>query len=574
MAKGDWTVRRSQLITTYGVGAVVAMGDESVMVAGLDRWPPDQLNLHEARLEEKLRVEGFRLPRATEKGDDIPVVRFPKWASCPSCHRLAHVSQFCGPHQYKCNRCDRPLIPSRFVVACQRGHIDDFPYFNWVHRGTNHQSETHLLSLETKGSSASLRDILVNCSCGASRDMDGSFGQSALRFVVTCQRNRPWLLDKDDTPCSEIPRVLQRGGSSVWFPVVRSAISIPPWSDEAFRLIERHWSFIRTLSAETLPEALKGYFGDKELRFPIEKLVEVVLDRKGRERQPRVIEDEELRFQEYEALLQGSPESSPEDEFVCEQAAGIGAVTTQWFDRVMVVPRLREVRALHRFTRVFPDSSGTPDEYRVHLSAQHLNWLPAVEVLGEGVFFRLDLDRVREWESRPAVVRRAEVVDARYREKCRNLGVEPEIKITARLLMIHTLAHVIIDQWSLDSGYPAAALRERLYVSDRMAGVLVYTATGDSAGSLGGVVGQALPELLDQSLQLAVDRASWCSADPVCYEAHAQGTDSLNLAACHACVLLPEVCCEQMNQFLDRVLLVGSPSQDDVGFLQRSRATS
>ena len=106
MPKGSWTVRRNQLITTYGVGSIIAVGDESVMVAGLDIWPNDDINLHEARLEEELRVAGFRLPRATENGSDVPVVRFPTWASCPSCRRLDHFSRFSGLRRHRCNKCD------------------------------------------------------------------------------------------------------------------------------------------------------------------------------------------------------------------------------------------------------------------------------------------------------------------------------------------------------------------------------------------------------------------------------------------------------------------------------------
>jgi len=246
LADSNWTVRRSQLITTYGVGAIVAVGDESVMIAGLDRWPPDEVNLHEVRLEEELGVEGFRLPRASDSGNDVPVVRFPMWSSCPKCHRLAHVSMFSGVHRHTCNRCDVALVPSRFVVACRRGHISDFPYFSWVHRGRRVEGK-HELELEAVGASASLRDIVIKCTCGQSRDMDRTFGKLALKGISSCRGERPWLLDNDPVECTEFPRVFQRGGSNVWFPVVRSAISIPPWSKEAFKQIELHWSFIRSV---------------------------------------------------------------------------------------------------------------------------------------------------------------------------------------------------------------------------------------------------------------------------------------------------------------------------------------
>ena len=68
-------------------------------------------------------------------------------------------------------------------------------------------------------------------------------------------------------------------------------------------------------------------------------------------------------------------------------------------------------------------------------------------------------------------------------------------------MLIHSLAHAVIDQWALDSGYPASSLRERLYVDDDMAGFLIYTATSDSAGSLGGVVAEAEPDRLEASFR-------------------------------------------------------------------------
>jgi hypothetical protein len=106
-----------------------------------------------------------------------------------------------------------------------------------------------------------------------------------------------------------------------------------------------------------------------------------------------------------------------------------------------------------------------------------------------------------------------------------------------------------------------------MFVFDDAAGLLIYTATSDSAGSLGGVVGQARPERLDPTLSAAAEVAGWCSSDPVCIETIATGVDSLNLAACHACVLLPEVSCEERNGLLDRATLIGEPGNPETGYL-------
>jgi hypothetical protein len=230
----------------------------------------------------------------------------------------------------------------------------------------------------------------------------------------------------------------------------------------------------------------------------------------------------------------------------------------------MLVTRLREVRALEGFSRIMPPSG---PESLAPLCLDDPRWRPAIEVTGEGLFLSLDVERLATWEQKASVRGRAHVLDARYLQRAARWGYEPDRTITARLVLIHTFAHALIDQLALDAGYPAAALRERLYVAEDMQGFLVYTATTDSAGSLGGVVAQGAPDRLEEAVRASVARAAWCSADPICVEADAQGADGLNLAACHACMLLPETSCEEMNVLLDRALLVGAPDAPDAGFL-------
>jgi hypothetical protein len=228
----------------------------------------------------------------------------------------------------------------------------------------------------------------------------------------------------------------------------------------------------------------------------------------------------------------------------------------------MLVKRLREVRALVGFTRLLPPGLGSD---LAPLAAEEMDWLPAIEVQGEGMFLVLDEARLREFETSPAVNERAGWLDAQYRKRAEEWGRPADREITARLVATHTFAHALINQLALDAGYPAASLRERLYVFTDAVGLLIYTATTDSAGSLGGIIGQARPQNLGGSVTDAVARYAWCSMDPVCIEAAAQGADALNLAACHACALLPETSCEHMNTLLDRALLVGTPGQPEIG---------
>ena len=201
------SVRRNQLITTYGVGAVLALEDESFMVMGIDRWNVSEPNLHEPRLERQLSVQGFATPPAVADDlPDIPVGRFPEWQFCPTCTLLEKHAFFTSFDGKNCNTCGVALVPSRFVIACPRGHIDDFPYFRWVHAGSAPTGDTHHeMHIQSAGVSASLRDILIDCSCGKGMSMEGAFGRDALRPITPCTGRRPWLSEPAEVACPELP---------------------------------------------------------------------------------------------------------------------------------------------------------------------------------------------------------------------------------------------------------------------------------------------------------------------------------------------------------------------------------
>ena len=554
-------VRRAQLITTYGVGSIVAADDESFMVAGIDRWEVGEPDLHEPRLERELRVPAFAEPPAGDGAAGIPVVKFPRWQSCPQCRRLAPYKDFGSVFDNKCQECGVTLVPSRFVAACPHGHIEDFPYFMWVHGRGVKRSDKHRLKLSTNAATASLRAIEIRCSCGAARTMEEAFNRFALKEVVTCQGSRPWLTTNDEK-CGQMLRTLQRGASNVWFANTRSALSIPPWSEGAYKMLNKHWSALRYLSDEaSLVSVIKGMKLAENSEYSVEDLVGAVKRRQDSEggESPGPLE---MRAEEYEALVKGKAEEAPGQEFVAVSGE-VPASLSNLLEQVTLVKRLREVRALTGFHRL---QAASADIEPAPLSVDDVPWLPAIDVLGEGVFLRFNESELANWELEGPVIERAKTLDDRYQSVSGFWNAGEGRVITARFLMIHTFAHALINQWALEAGYPAASLRERLYVSDSMAGVLLYTATSDAAGSLGGVVSQATPKRLESSIREAIDRFAWCSADPVCAEAEAAGVDSLNMAACHSCALLPETSCEERNTLLDRGLLVGSPETPKFGF--------
>ena len=586
-------IRRAKAITTYGVGSLIAVDHESFVVSGLDgadeQWRADEApRIHERRLARILNVEHFRLPPASDESskDGLRVRRFPLMHSCPECNELRRHRDFNPPPgRSVCGTCEADLVPSRFVIACEAGHLDEFPYWHWIHRAAGRGATTAgqcggTLTLRTSGRSASLRSIRVSCSCGVPEvSMEGSFRKSALKDLgLRCRGTRPWLgTSVPAEGCSLTPRTLQRGSSAVWQPVLKSALSIPPWSDGRADPLAPYWNRLRELDSRAeVEDRLKFVFGD-DLPVPVDEVMALL----AAEREEDLTGDEApsfdhryraLRNKEYERLRAGTDERerSREEQFICETPLG----DTTVLDGIgvtgpMLVKKLREVRALKAFTRVAdPDSVSEANE--AELSSTALSWLPAMEVRGEGVFLRLAEGRLADWESVTEVAERARRIRTAHRRVLERRASDPTqvqpSPATPRMVLLHTLAHVLINEWSLDAGYPAAALRERLYADEEMAGLLVYTATSDSAGSLGGLVAQGEPDRLASTIRSAIRRASWCSADPLCIEAQASGTGGTNMAACHACVMLPETSCEHNNTLLDRALLVGTPENPELGY--------
>lgn len=549
--------RRSQLVGTFGVGSMFPAPEQSLMICGLDKWPTgDRQAISEQRLAQSLGVNRLMTPRTGSKGD-VPAVRFPRFFFCPECRRLSHWRAFDTTSKKgnpRCLNCERDAVPSRFVVTCTQGHIDDFPYSRWVHSDrpvAPDQEKQHKLKLVTRGETSSLADVEIRCGCGAVRTMEGSFSPKSLLGISACSGSRPWLPGTAREACSETPRVVQRGSSSVWFADVRSAISIPPWSDIHHK-VQGSWSMLKDAD-ETL---LRGIFAlpgwiPANSHWTVDDLVDAVKAIKEGPAQ----DDESLKKQEYSAILAGHPETSPTDQFVCTPVKTSGTSIHPFVSEARDVARLREVTTLVAFTRLNPpDAQGA---VRAKLSAEQTDWLPAIEVFGEGIFVRLDEKRLQQWESTPFARTRTAGI-ARH--------AQADVMVTSRRLLVHSFAHALMNELSLDAGYPVASLRERIYAGKDQAGILVYTATADSAGSLGGLSAQSDPERLDAVIRSAMRRAMWCSADPVCIESKGSGIDNLNLAACHACMLVPETSCENRNCFLDRALLIGLPDSPDVGY--------
>ncbi len=611
-------IRRSQLISPFGVGAMVDFPrDESLMPAGLDAWPKAKQEcprdsgwlVREERLEARLGVTHFRLPPdyrdsvgpAAFSRETVPFVRFPRWQYCHHCGGMSKVPSFsstrerCKGRSYPQQSCEkrasnrRPfLIPVRFVAACGVGHVQDFPFMEWVHRDKP-SSNTCELRMRAGRSSAGLSGISVECSCGQKQSMGDVFrfdevnGGPLSSLGQLCSGLRPWLGETDSgaAPCGQHLRVLQRGASNVYFPQVVSSIYLPLWAEsvsaDVVAVLEepRYWLELsrRTVGGKVDEDAcnfLAGLFtlDANALRIAAQRKLD---GKPVVESGPGASDEEAFRRSEYQAIAGGKVGPQSELHAACVTVDNYADDVIQYFSRIALVHKLRETRALAGFSRILPpDGSATSSRLQPLKLDPKIDWLPAIKVYGEGLFLEVDNVWLASWLGTPSVGQRLAPL-ARAYNTGRTERQQPHRNVGAKFVLLHTLAHLLINQLSFDCGYGSASLRERLYCdfsdsTNPMQGILIYTASGDSEGTMGGLVRQGKPGRLEATIRSALRNAMWCSSDPVCIESGGQGSDNANLAACHGCSLLPETSCEEGNRLLDRGLLVGTPENPELGF--------
>jgi hypothetical protein len=588
-------LRRSQLVTTFGTGAIADMPDYSVIIADAGYWNGNRnfYDFNEPNLQRLLGKKFFREPAAAECGSDqaspdIPSFRFPRMLFCPNCHKLRDFSKWGSERQSdikECPHCHTQLVPSRFVAACINGHLEDFPYSWWVHGGYGTDcSDPYNLEIHFLSNTGGLGSIEIECmSCHRKRTMDGCMSPHALAGY-RCRGKRPWIGMKpkyEEQGCEAPMQTLQRGASNVYFSMTQSAITIPPWSNRLNQEILREGAKIRLRFSNGIDEERKKAFIEDIFIQDIQSgrcsaddiLKEIYrtypdLSPNGKTEEERIT-SQRLFEDEYKALCTETDEDS--EEVFKNEKTDVPDHFREYFSDVYLVRRLREVMVLKGFRRITPEmptdegdprAKGATKEF-MPVSYQELDWLPANRLYGEGIFIRFNEDRLKKWEK--SVGDRYEEMRIRLQD---GAGAD---KFSPRYVLLHTFSHLLIRQLTSKCGYSGSAIRERIYSTYRdhdfrMAGVLVYTSSSDSDGSLGGLVRQGEPEELDDTILNLLQEATWCSSDPLCIESKSQGYNALNYAACHACTLLPETSCEARNCLLDRVAVVGKDSDRALGY--------
>lgn len=587
------TVRKAQLINPFGVGSLCEIDGQSLFVRGTGSWEKGH-NLEQIKLTslaDRLRPSKLVRPRKS-----VAVTRFPRWHFCPECRDM----HFWSHARDQAERRDdgslsRPscpggackharLVPMRFVAVCDNGHLDEINWYWWAHR--QHQQAVHgpcdrkeaKLRFEVSGKSGGdFSSMKIVCSCGSSGTLEGIADGP---LPQKCSGKQPGesggtCIGKDASGEPAKLFMEPRGSSALHYASIVSALDIAgDTAKEAWERLRKNEVYANLAKAAANlaqlnnPELLASVFRqqvealaascdlppDEAWECFIQDVASGPQDDAGPE---SAFSQESILEEEFPVLANPAGQQS---KWLITRPASLGPQhgLDQLFERVVRVERLREVRTFRGFQR----RNVTEDQAMINpaLGRQGPDWLPSIQVLGEGVFLQFSTAAITKWladnETEITKFTHSHLANAE------RLGLPSRMgfNATPAFIMVHSFSHLLINQLSFDCGYSSTSLRERVYCgpnSNPYAGILIYTADSDAEGSMGGLSEMGSQARISDVIYRAVSRSQWCSGDPVCRELDAQGIDGLNRAACHACSLVAETSCTFSNVLLDRVLVAG-----------------
>jgi hypothetical protein len=543
-AKPHGEIRQSQVIMTFGPGAMLDLPNHSVLIAGLDFWSKGGEEIIEPRLTQKLaqllEVPTLRLltppmeqedPTAPSTGIDC--FQFPEWfitqdvesgdpKSTSRSRMLVHRKALIRGKFIDRNRKKKAVVPVRFVRACRCGHIGDIDWYSFVHAGPSDCAAQHRqLWIDERGTSGDLTEVWIRCECGKAERNMAQAAKLQDRALGHCDGYRPWLGPFTRESCGEPNRLLIRTASNSYFPQKLTVISLPDRDETVKQAIDAAWEFLETVEdieqlryerkKAKVKAALEGVTDE-------EAFAEVQLRRSGSMKQ-----EKKVKVAELETLMASKEElgdDRPNGNFFAR------ALPRPVWDkpcmrdvaRVVLVHRLREVVAQVGFTRfeaAAPDIEGELEMgVRRASLAREVSWLPAVENKGEGIFIQFKTEAIIQWLNRPAIQARGRQLDDGF--TCWRNEHQGTHRVFPGLpyLMLHSFSHMLITAVALECGYPASSIRERIYALPGVGyGVLLYTGTSDAEGTLGGLiqVGRRIHEHIENALELG----ELCSNDPV-----------------------------------------------------------
>jgi hypothetical protein len=587
-------IRPSQFISTYGPGALIDLPNYSVILSGIDNWNYSDTNkIEEPRLRKRLKINSIRsLPYKDSDLPTIPSYRFPIFYVCPTCRKLAPYfmfnlnkegAVFCNNNKDGASCENIKAFPVRYLSACTSGHLHEFPWFSFVHNKNRNCKDQNHLYLRDAAEEGKLEDVqIVECkSCNSKRPLSDAFDKSQ-KALPPCQGKRPWLGKGYSEECGKDQRIILRGASNLYFPVIEGVLSIPkqtisPLTEELEKLSDR---LSNVKSYENLDSIINmGVFPELN-NYSVEEIWEELLRNRGNS---QLEDSNDLLTPEWNALTINRKFTDSEFHFEIEPQS-LPTLYGEKFSNLVMVRRLREVRVLRTFTRInsAPDitskaftEANESDVGYSKIFGNEVDWLPGVETFGEGIFFAFKEEKIKDWESKPDIIKYEENYKGVFNQYYDDRSIPADFRPPfpgARYVMLHTLSHILIRNLCMHSGYSSSSLRERIYSQKEdgnsvpMSGILIYTSAPDSEGSLGGLVELGSSERFSDILWQSLEEARLCSADPLCSDYEPSHHHDLNGACCHSCGLIAETSCENSNRFLDRSLVINTVSKEGLNF--------
>jgi hypothetical protein len=394
-----------------------------------------------------------------------------------------------------------------------------------------------------------------------------------------CTRFNPHLRTTQQKACKADVRTILRSASNTWFPLVYSSLSIPEGKNPLDERIETHWPTLQVVVDRKMLEDFLRIPGIKAdlSRYSLEEIWERVTQKQNEGN--ITVKPNDLKTPEW--LVLSDPLNAPRtDDFVVAPLENVPEGYEDFIQQVVLVEKLREVQALTGFTRIeslgdYAEEEELPQDHIMKLARKPPQWLPATEVRGEGIFIQFREEAIQKWLHQHAVQDHNEIflhAHKRWR-KARQLEPEEANYPEMRYVLLHTFSHALMRQLTLECGYAAASIRERIYAQPPeapggpMAGILLYTAASDSEGTLGGLV--SLGRRLGFHIDGALDDIQYCASDPLCAEHVSLEDNTLHGSACHACMFAPETSCERGNRYLDRSVLIRTVERDNLAFFPK-----
>ncbi|MCI2881997.1 DUF1998 domain-containing protein [Staphylococcus hominis] len=532
----EQNINRGKLVGENGPGSIyIDTEGISYLISSADEWYKngininiDNLKINDLRLQQILNIDYFREVPIYKKSNfnkeennikmELPIYRFPQLHYCKKCKYFSNFQSGSYKKRKICEVCgeSQEFIQFPIVIVCEHGHIYDFPIERYVHKDSNYNSDEfytskHKIKIEKSGQS--ILNGQLKCSCGAKKSLKGITGriqnsdlsafqrESGLKY---CSGKRTWAVDNEkDENCDGHPTAILRNALDIYNPDLVSALSITDYENEPISNYEEILSQEFDRLTGVIDEENKKLVTNTTIRGEGNSIIKSVYS---------IRKLEELVIQTGFSRLRGFKEED---------------IIKQY--------------EVNTSKKMFSD-----DE---------INWLPVKKLYGEGIFIELNNQSLRKWEALESIVKHFE----NYKNNSDKVNIIEKFNSPIGV-MLHTLSHGLIKEFSKVSGYASPSLKEKIYsnYNDDKFGILIYVTDTDKKGTFGGLCRLAKEEFFENCLEKSIRNMEWCSSDPVCTEIGlntGQGLYNSNGSACHNCTYLPSTACSFQNCYLDRDLV-------------------